>query len=200
MGKDEILDFVREMKPRDHVILFYTNHRDKHLVLFTYLKAGLDAGEAAVYIAGDESSSQIREAMRDFGIRVEHLEKTGALRVVDYRNWYIIGGEFNIGKTVSLWRKALDEALARGFKGLRVTGEMACFFKNNMINELVLYERALHRELEIPLAAICAYNDDVVLKGIEDERYMRLYLDLITAHSTILFTGPQEAGMVRVAQ
>ena len=50
------------------------------------------------------------------------------------------------------------------------------------------------------MAAICAYNDDVVLKGIEDERYMRLYLDLITAHSTILFTGPQEAGIVRVAQ
>ncbi len=200
MGKDEILDFVRKMKPRDHVILFYTNNRDKHLVLLTYLKAGLDAGEAAVYIAGDESSSQIREAMRDFGIRVEHLEKTGALRVVDYRNWYIIGGEFNIGKTISLWKKALDEALARGFKGLRVTGEMACFFKNNMINELVLYERTLHRELEIPLAAICAYDDDVVLKGIEEERYMRLYLDLITAHSTILFTGPQEAGIVRVAQ
>jgi len=200
LGKDEILDFVRKMKPRDHVILFYSDHNDKHLVLFTYLKAGLDAGEAGVYIAGDESSSQIREAMRDFGIRVEHLEKTGALRVVDYRNWYIIGGEFNIGKTMSKWKKALDEALARGFKGLRVTGEMACFFKNNMINELVLYERALHRELEIPLAAICAYNDDVVLKGIEDERYMRLYLDLITAHSTILFTGPQEAGIVRVAQ
>jgi len=131
---------------------------------------------------------------------VEHLEKTGALRVVDYRNWYIIGGEFNIDKTISLWKKALVEAVARGFKGLRVTGEMACFFKNNMINELVLYERALHRELEIPLAAICAYDDDVVLKGIKEERYLRLYLDLITAHSTILFTGPQEAGMVRVVQ
>jgi hypothetical protein len=200
LGKEEILDFVRKMKPRDHVILFYTNHTDKHQILFTYLKAGLDAGEAAIYIAGDESSSQIREAMRDFGIRVEDLERTGALRVVDYHNWYIIRGEFNIGKTISLWKKALEEAVAVGFKGLRVTGEMACFFKNNMINELVLYERALHRELEIPLAAICAYDDGIVLKGIEEERYLRLYLDLITAHSTILFAGPQEAGIVRVAQ
>jgi hypothetical protein len=200
LGKDEILDFVRKMKPRDHVILFYTNQTDKHQILFTYLKAGLDAGEAAIYIAGDESSSQIREAMRDFGIRVEDLERTGALRVVDYHNWYIIRGEFNIGKTISLWKKALDEVVALGFKGLRVTGEMACFFKNNMINELVLYERALHRELEISLAAICAYDDSIVLKGIEEERYLRLYLDLIIAHSTILFTGPQEAGIVRVAQ
>jgi len=198
LSKNEILEFVRKMKARDHVILFYTNQRDKHLVLFTYLKAGLDAGEAAVYIAGDNSPSQIREAMRDFGLDVEHYERTGALKVVDYRNWYVIRGEFNIGRTISLWKKALDEAVAIGFRGLRAAGEMACFFRNNMINELVLYERALHRELDIPLAAICAYDDSVVVKGIEEERYMRLYLDLVTAHSTILFAGPQEAGIVRV--
>ena len=198
MGKSEILEFVRRMKARDHVILFYTNHEDKRLVLFTYLKAGLDAGEAVVYVAGDESSNAIREAMSNFGLDIERYERIGALKVVDYRHWYIIGGEFNIDRTLSLWKKALDEAMARGFKGLRVAGEMACFFKNNMINELVVYERALHRELEIPLAAICAYDDAVVLKGAEEERYLRLYLDLVTAHSTILFTDPQEAGMVRV--
>lgn len=168
------------------------------MVLFTYLKAGLDAGEAVMYVAGDESSSAIREAMTVFGLNVEEYEKTGALKVVDYRRWYIIGGEFNIERTLSLWKRALDHAMTRGFKGLRVAGEMACFFKHDMINELVVYERALHRELEIPLAAICAYDDAVVLKGAEEERYLKLYLDLVTAHSTILFTGPQEAGMVRV--
>ena len=100
MSKDQILNFVRKMKARDHVILFYTNERDKHLVLFTYLKAGLDAGEAAVYVAGDESTSEIKQAMSDFGLDVEDHEKTGALRVVDYRNWYIVRGEFNIGTTI----------------------------------------------------------------------------------------------------
>jgi hypothetical protein len=198
LSKNEILEFVRKMKARDHVIFFYSNRRDNHLVLFTYLKAGLDAGEGAVYVAGDESPSEIREAMNDFGMDVRHHEKKGALQIVDYRDWYIIGGEFNIQRTISLWKKALNDALARGFNGLRVAGEMACFFKHNMINELVLYERALHRELEIPLASICAYDDAVVLRGAEEERYLKLYLDLVTAHSTILFAGPQEAGMVRV--
>jgi len=99
---------------------------------------------------------------------------------------------------MSLWKKALAEAVTRGFKGLRAVGEMACFFKHDMVDELVQYERALHRVLEIPLTAICAYDDAVVLRGAEEERYLRLYLDLITAHSTILFTGPEEAGVVRV--
>jgi hypothetical protein len=44
---------------------------------------------------------------------------------------------------------------------------------------------------------MCAYDDGVVLGGIEEDRYLRLYLDLITAHGTILFVGPEEAGVVR---
>lgn len=198
MGKAEILNFVKTMHAKDHAILFYANRRDKREVLFTYLKAGLDAGEATVYVASDESAHEIGRAMEDFGVNVEQLERTHALRIVDYREWYIIGGEFNIGRIFSLWEKSLREALARGFRGLRVAGEMSCFFRHHMLNELVVYERALHRELEMPMEAICAYDDSVVLRGIEEDRYLRLYLDLITAHGTILFVGPQEAGVVRI--
>lgn len=186
------------MKAKDHVILFYTNPSDKYLVLFTYLKAGLNRDEAAIYVAGDESPNQIREAMKKFGLNVGHYEKKGALKVVDYRDWYIIGGEFNISKTISLWRRSLNESVARGFRGIRVVGEMGCFFRHRMINELVLYERALHRELEIPMAAICAYDDTLLVKGAQEEHYLRIYLDLVTAHSTILFIGPEEAGVLRV--
>ena len=197
MGKAEILDFVRTMHAKDHAILFYANRRDKREVLFTYLKAGLDAGEAAIYVASDESTREIRQAMQDFGVNVDQYERAYALRIVDYSEWYIIGGEFDIGRIFSLWEKSLREALARGFKGLRVVGEMSCFFRHHMLNELVVYERALHRELEMPMEAICAYDDGVVLRGMEEDRYLRLYLDLITAHGTILFVGPQEAGVVR---
>lgn len=185
------------MRAKNHAILFYSNRRDKSEVLFAYLKAGLDAGEAAVYVASDESPHQIRQAMKDFGLNVGHYEETHALRVVDYREWYIINGEFDIRRTFSLWEKSLREALDRGFKGLRVAGEMSCFFKHHMLNELVIYERALHRELSIPMEAICAYDDSVVLRGVEEDRYLRLYLDLIMAHGTILFVGPEEAGVVR---
>ena len=74
---------------------------------------------------------------------------------------------------------------------------MSCFFKHHMLNELIVYERALHTELELPMEAICAYDDSIVLRGIQDDRYLSLYLDLIKAHGTILFVGPEEAGVVR---
>jgi hypothetical protein len=197
LGKAEILDFVKSMLIRDHAILFYSNPRDKREVLFTYLKAGLDAKEAAIYVASEESPDEIRREMKEFGLDSEQFEKSGTLRVVDYREWYIIEGKFDIGKIFSLWQQSLQEALAKGFKGLRVTGEMSCFFKHHMLNELVIYERALHRELTIPMEAICAYDDSVVLKGAEEDHYLRIYLDLITAHGTILVVGPQDAGVIR---
>ncbi len=198
MGKDEILEFVKTMKQKDHAIMFYTNRSDKHHVLFTYLKAGLDNGEAAIYVAGDESPNRIKEAMRRFGLNVEQYEKTHALSVLDYPKWYMRKGKFDIRNTVALWKKSSDEAFMRGFKGLRVVGEMGYFFTHGMINELVIYERSLHRELEIPLTAICAYDDTLVLKGAEDQHYLKLYLDLIIAHKTILFVGSKEAGVIKV--
>ncbi len=185
------------MPPKGHAILFYADRRDKREVLFTYLKAGLDAGEAAIYVASDESPHALRQAMKEFGLDTDHHEKTHALRIADYREWYIIAGECDISRTFSLWERSLREAFERGFKGLRVAGEMSCFFKHHMLNELVIYERALHRELSIPMEAICAYDDTVVLKGATEDRYLRLYLDLVTAHGTILFVGPEEAGVVR---
>lgn len=197
MSKEKILDFVKSMQAKDHVILFYSDRRDKREVLFTYLKAGLDAGEAAIYVASEESPDEIRRAMKEFGLDSERYERSHALRVVDYREWYIVDGKFDISKIFSRWEKSLQEAFRRGFKGLRVTGEMSCFFHHHMLNELVVYERALHRELETPMKAICAYDDDVVLKGAMEDRYLKIYLDLITAHGTILFVGPEDAGIIK---
>ena len=51
MKEQEITDFVRQMKPTDHVVLFYSKPEEKREVLFTFLKAGLDQGKAAAYVA-----------------------------------------------------------------------------------------------------------------------------------------------------
>lgn len=59
MKNQEIVDFVKELKATDHVIMFYSKPEDKREVLFTYLKAGLDQGEAAAYVATQESPDEI---------------------------------------------------------------------------------------------------------------------------------------------
>lgn len=188
-----MLDFVRQMKPKDHVVMFYSNPEDKHQVLFTYLKAGLENGEAAAYVAGDETPDEIREAMKQFGIKVDRHEREGVLRIIDYKDWFIIGGKFDLVGTMSLLIKLREEAMAKGFRGLRFTGEMTCFFKHGLVKELVEYEESLHRVLEVPIAVICAYNSDVVAKYESGE----FYLYLIKAHGAVIFTGSKLSGVIK---
>jgi hypothetical protein len=130
--------------------------------------------------------------MEKVGIDVDGLERSGALRVIDYRDWYFAEDKFRMEKTMELWKRLRDESAVRGFKGLRVVGEMACFFKRGSVKELIEYEKSLHRVLAIPMIAICAYNSNVVAA----EGRGKLYLDLIKAHSTVIFLGP-DAGVVK---
>jgi len=183
---EKAIRFVRNLRPTNHVIFLYESSEAKYNVLFNYLKAGLENGEAAVYIATEEKPSQIRDAMKRFGIEVEQHEKTGALRILGCNEFYIIEGKFNMRTTLGLINKMHDEALTKGFKGWRGAGEMACFFEHNLTQELIEYERSLHRAFDIPIIAVCAYNANMVIKASNP---MDLYNELLRAHGTVLFTG-----------
>jgi len=183
---EKIVSFMEQLRPTNHLIFVYDSPEAKYNVLFNYLKVGLDNGEAGVYVATDENPSQIKEAMKRFGIKVEKYEKTDALHIFGYEDIYIVDGKFSAITTINLWNKLYNEALKNGFKGLRVTGETACFFKHNLIRELIEYEKALNRTLDIPMIAICAYNANILNKTKDP---INLYNELTKTHGTILFTG-----------
>ena len=183
---EKLMRLVSQLKPTEHAIFVYDSLEAKHNFLFSYIRCGLENGEAAVYVCSEESPSQIRDAMKRFGIEVEEHERIGALNVLPYTDVYIVNGRFSIPSTIGLWNRFYKEALAKGFRGLRVTGETACFFEHNLIRELVEYEEALHRVLEIPIVGVCAYNANMFRRT---EGAVNLYNVLARAHSTVLFTG-----------
>jgi sugar-specific transcriptional regulator TrmB len=183
---EKMMDFMEKLRPTNHLIFVYDSPEAKHNVLFNYLKVGLDKGEAGVYVTSDENPSRIREAMKQFGIPAEEYEKTGALHILGHEDIYIIDGKFSTTTTMNCWNKLYKDAVKQGFKGLRATGEMACFFKHNLIRELIEYEKALHTVLDMPMIAICAYNVNQ-LNATKDP--INLYSELTRAHGTVLFTG-----------
>jgi sugar-specific transcriptional regulator TrmB len=183
---EKVTGFMEQLRPTNHVIFVYDNPEAKYDVLFNYLKVGLDNGEVGVYVASDEEPSQIREAMKKFGVDVEEFEKKGALRIYGYEETYIIDGKFDITTTMKFWNKLYNEAIEKGFKGLRVTGEMACFFKHGLVQELIRYEKALHNVLDVPMIAICAYNAKILNKTKDP---INIFNELSRAHGTALFTG-----------
>jgi hypothetical protein len=195
---EKVLHFVEGLKPRDHVIFVYQSPEAKHNVLFNYLKLGLENGESAAYVASEETPEEIRDAMKRFGIRTEKYEKTGALHVLGYKDIYIVDGKFNLEAIMSKWKELHNEALEKGFKGFRVTGEMSCFFEHDMVEQLVEYERSLHRVLELPMMAICAYNAKALAKA---KNPIDLYTELVRAHGAVLFSGVDDKlGKIEIRQ
>lgn len=183
---EKINRIVNRLRPTDHAIFVYDYIETKHDFLFSYIRTGLENNEAAAYVCSEENPNQIREAMKQFGIEVEKHERAGALTIIHYTDLYIIDGKFNITKVLDSWNKLYREALTKGFKGLRVTGEMECFFKHNLTKELVEYEDALHRVLDLPIVAICAYNANILNRSKDP---VNIYSELVKAHGTVLFTA-----------
>lgn len=185
-ASEKALRFVSQLRPTNHVVFLYESAEVKHKVLFNYVKIGLENSEAAAYVATEEDPSQIREAMKRFGIEVEKYEKAGALRILGCNDFYIIDGKFDAETTIGLIRDMYNEALKRGFRGWRGVGEMACFFQHNLIHEMIEYEGALHRVLDIPAIALCAFNTNMLA---DVGNPINLYSELVRAHGTALFTG-----------
>ena len=182
----KLASVMDQVKPRDHLVLFYDSKKAKHNTLFAYIEKGLKMGEAGAYVCTEETPDQIIEAMKKYGIPVEKHLESGALIILNYTDMYIQDGEFDMERVMDSWSKLYDESVANGFKGLRVTGEMSCFVKHNLIEELIEYEHALHTILDIPMTAICAYNSNVLS---ELENPIDLYSELVRAHGKVLFAG-----------
>jgi len=192
---ERLIRVLEDLRPTNHAIVLYESLEAKYNVLFNYIKLGLENGEAVTHI-GSESPSQIRDVMKRFGIDVEKYEKTGALRILEPDDFYIIDGKFDAAITIGLIDKLYNEALTKGFKRYRITGEMECFFEHKLVKDLVEYERLLHRVLDIPIISLCAYNSNTV---IEASNPMDLYNELLKAHGTVLFAGlSKELGKIEI--
>ena len=190
--------FVKQMKPARHDILLYETTEAKLKVLLNYLKYGLDNGEAAVYVCSESSVEEVTAAMKQFGIDTAKYQKSGALKVLDYTQHYIVDGRFDIDNTEKLWRSYYDEAISKGFKGLRAAGETALFFKHNLVKELVDYEKSLHKTASTtPMIAIYAYRADQLMRP---NNPVNVYSELVKSHGNVLFSWiDKELGRIAIS-
>lgn len=179
----EVLYFVENLKPKNHVILFYFTPENKYSILFSYLSAGLANGKGAAYICSEESPEKIRGRMETYGINVREAEEQGRMSIRNYDEWYIQDGEVDSLRILAGWKEMFEKLRLRGL-GLRVTGETACFFEHDKVEELLRYEYSLHRVLDIPMDAICAYD----LNAIVDSGHTEVIMPLVRAHGWAIFT------------
>ena len=184
----EALFFAENLKPKDHVTLFYFDPEVKYNILLRYLSAGLADGKGAAYICSEDTPEEIRSRMAAHGMNVKEAEEDERLVIHNYDEWYIQDGEVEPVKILAGWKEMCEKFRRRGM-GLRVTGETACFFKHDKVKDLLRYEYALHRVLDIPMDAICAYD----LNAIIESGHTEVIMPLVRAHGWAIFTNKEES-------
>jgi len=180
----QLKTFFDEMKPSDHALLFYDSQKNKHKILYNYLKDGLEKGRGVVYICSEERPDQIRTGLSAAGVDVEPNERSGNMLIKRFDEWYIEEGRVEILKIINHWNEAYNRFKEKGL-GMRVTGETSCFFRQNKVRELLRYEYALHRVVSIPIEVLCAYDVQTIVKT----GYTDMIMPLVRAHGKAIFTS-----------
>lgn len=141
-----------------HLCQFYRGWQDLADIVVPYLKAGLEGNECCIWVTGDllpvaKAEQALRAAVPDFDRR----RQLGQVEVLDSREWYLAGGAFDAGRVFEAGRLKLEIALACGYAGLRMAGDMSWVGAEDW-DQVIEYEEAANRMMgQAPVLALCCY-------------------------------------------
>jgi len=142
-----------------HLCHFYESRSELLSVTAEFLRAGLENGEMCVWVApallGPDKARYM--LVREDPALASFID-AGQLRILDAAEFYAPANTgFDGGATVSIWSAAINDALGRGFEGLRVAGDAICNETTNWA-ALIDYEASLQQKLAgRPIIGLCTY-------------------------------------------
>jgi C4-dicarboxylate-specific signal transduction histidine kinase len=152
------VDVVGDMPWGTHFCLFYETRADLLETLVCYCKAGLENQEFCLWVVAEPVS--VEEATRALKQAVPDLDQylsDHSIEIVGARDWYFPDGVFDLNRVISGWNEKLARASARGYVGVRVTGDTAWLEKKDW-KDFCEYEESLNQAIANQrLAVLCTY-------------------------------------------
>ncbi len=142
-----------------HFCHFYETKEDLLDILVPYFKAGLESNELCVWVVSEPlTEEEVRERMRRAVPRFAQYVAEGSLEILIAREWYLEGGLFDLRRVISGWKAKLNQALVRGYDGMRVSGNTA-WLETKDWNDFLEYERQLNEAIAgEPISVLCTYS------------------------------------------
>ncbi|MFQ6073622.1 MAG: PAS domain S-box protein [Candidatus Bathyarchaeia archaeon] len=155
------IDVIGDAPWGTHFCQFYQTKEDLLDVLVPYFKAGLESNEFCMWVTSEPvSEEEAKEAMRRAVPNFDRYVERGQIEIVPHTEWYVKGGVFNLQRVLSAWIDKLDQALAKGYDGIRVTGDAAWLEKRDRRN-FADYEKEVNNVIgKYRMIAICTYSLD----------------------------------------
>lgn len=141
-----------------HSCHFYSDRQQLIDALVPFTLAGLQANERCLLIASAPLPARdlVRE-LRQSWDGVEEAIHSGALRVLDFDRWYLDTSGLKSEDLVQLWLREEDQALAEGYSGLRVSGNIS-FLTREQWPAFMAYEKSVSTNFSNRrIVALCSY-------------------------------------------
>ena len=149
-----------EVRPGDHIVFIYEDTAELTSFAVPFIRDGLARGERCVYIAGDLEPIEVTEALAAGGVDVTRAMERAALAVVSAQEFFALP-PFDAARVVGLARRRATEAIARGFTGLRIAGEMMWTLHAGLHGDaLVNFESLWDEAVPGRIIGACLYRRD----------------------------------------
>ncbi len=143
-----------------HFCQFYQTQKDMIDIVVPYFRAGLENNEMCIWVTSDflttgDALNALTSGVPDF----ERYHANGQIEVFPYTDWYLKGGSFDLERTLAMWMAKHDEALSRGFTGLRVSGNPYWIDNKTDWDDFAAYEAAINEVIGgTKLLVLCTYS------------------------------------------
>jgi len=158
--RDSGIALIGDLPWGTHFCQFYRTKKDLLDMLIPYFKAGLENNEVCVWVTSDfltkeDALRAMKKKIPDFS---NYLDK-GQMEVFPYQDWYLIGGNFDLRRTLDMWMEKHDGALSRGFEGLRVSGNPYWIDNKKDWDDFAAYEAEINNIIGgTSLLVLCTYS------------------------------------------
>jgi PAS domain S-box-containing protein len=152
------VDVVGDMPWGTHFCAFYDTKADLLETLVPYCRAGLQSGEFCLWVVApplteEDARRALERAVPDF----DRYLADASIEIVAAHDWYLHEGKFDLVRVIRGWQEKLARASARGYVGVRVTGDTAWLEKNDW-TDFVEYEESINASIANQrMAVLCTY-------------------------------------------
>jgi len=153
------LDFVGDIPWGTHLCQFYESKHDLTEILVPYFAEGLRSNEACVWVTSEplkerEAAAALEKVVPDIA---QYIEK-GQLFILPYTEVHMKGGTFDADRVIQWWLEKEQEALNRGFEGMRLAGN-TFWIEQDLWDAFTDYEETVNDALEgHRIIAVCPYS------------------------------------------
>jgi DNA-binding CsgD family transcriptional regulator len=156
--RDSGIRVVGEMAWGTHACMFYETKADLLDTAVAYFVAGLSRNEFCIWaVSGPIDVADAKTALRAAAPAFDRQLEAGAIEILRGSDWYLSGDEFDLQRITGGWNAKLEAALARGYDGMRVSGN-AFWIGTHHWKAFCEYEEELDRSLHGKrMIVLCTY-------------------------------------------